>query len=465
MRPVVILLALLSLAAPSFGDIIHLKNGRRIVADRVRESNGRVEYEIGDDTYAISRSLVERIDTGVGAVVARQESMPVLVPEQGVQQAPELVARVVRDGKVDTMALAALDDATQPELAAAAFFAAAQHEQTYGSPDRARAYLERAVHHLPENAALVEHYVAALLQLRRYRDAVTHAERATKLAPNSADAFGLLGLAYFHLERTQEAIQAWKRSLQLRPSAIVERYLAQAERDLAAESGFGQQESGHFTLRYEGRRTSASLRRDLLATLEAQYDDLVRELGVVPRQSIAVILYTEQAFSDVTQAPAWIGALNDGKLRIPMEGLETVTPELARVLKHELAHSFVNQITGNRCPVWLNEGVAMALEPRSVASHGRALAQLFQARKQIPLNTLEGPFLGLPKGQATVAYVQSLAAVEYIRSTYGMSDVVRVLERIGDGATAEAALRATVRADYGRLEEEIADYLKRTYGE
>ncbi len=454
------------LAPPVAAETIRLKNGRTILADRVREKGSRIEYEIGDNTYAIAKSLVERIDAGGAPPVASPRAeLPMLQPSQRVERADELLARVVRDGRVDSEALAALDDPAKPEQAAAAYFAAAQHELNYGSPERARQYLERAVTYLPEHAVLLEHYVAVLLQLKRYQEAITRAEQAARLAPNSADAFGLLGLAQFYSGKTAEAVRAWKKSLALRPSATVQQYLEQAERDLAAESTYGQQESGHFSMRYEGRQVSEALRRDILATLEAHYDSLVNELGVAPRESIPVILYTEQAFSDVTQAPAWMGALNDGKLRIPVEGLDRMTGELSRVLKHELAHSFINQITRNRCPVWLNEGVAMALEPRSSAPYGRMLAQLFLTQKHIPLNALEGPFVRFSSTQATVAYLESLAAVDYIRDTYGISDVVRVLERIGEGSSTETALRNTVHADYGRLEEDIGQYLKRTYGE
>jgi hypothetical protein len=177
-----------------------------------------------------------------------------------------------------------------------------------------------------------------------------------------------------------------------------------------------------------------------------------------------VTLYTKEAFFDVTQAPGWVGAINDGKLRIPIEGVSGMTPELSRVLRHELAHSFIAQITHNRCPTWLNEGVAQALEPKSSAANGRVLAQLYASRSQIPLNGLESSFNAYPTQQAVVAYAESLAAVEYIRDTYGMSDVVRILERIGQGSSTEAALRATIHSGYASLEEEIAQYLKKTYG-
>src|ERR1700726_3300724 len=55
-------------------DTIHLKNGRTIVADHVRENGGRYEYEIGDDTYAIPKNSVERVEAG---------GMPVLHSDAG----------------------------------------------------------------------------------------------------------------------------------------------------------------------------------------------------------------------------------------------------------------------------------------------------------------------------------------------------------------------------------------------
>src|ERR1700675_367192 len=67
-RAFVLILVLLP-ALPAPADVIHLKNGRTISADQVRESKDkeRVEYDLGDDTYAIPKSSVERIDAG-GAV-------------------------------------------------------------------------------------------------------------------------------------------------------------------------------------------------------------------------------------------------------------------------------------------------------------------------------------------------------------------------------------------------------------
>ncbi len=191
----------------------------------------------------------------------------------------------------------------------------------------------------------------------------------------------------------------------------------------------------------------------------------MRDLGYSPRNNIAVTLYTQQAFFDVTRAPLWSGAINDGKLRIPISGVASVTPELARVLKHELTHSFVSQMSGNRCPTWLNEGIAQIEEGKSSASNGRQLAQLFASGREIPINVLEGSFLSFSAPEATVAYAESLAATEYIRDAYGMSEVVGILERLSQGSSTEAALRATVHSDYRQLRDEMTRTLKEKYGE
>ncbi len=251
----------------------------------------------------------------------------------------------------------------------------------------------------------------------------------------------------------------------MRPDPKVQQYLAKAQREQTAETDFAQRESSHFVLHYEGRQTSDEFRGQIMSALESDYDDLARDLGTPPRDNILVTLYTEQAFFDVTQAPSWSGALNDGKLRIPISGLSAMTPELARVLKHELAHSFINQISAGRCPPWLHEGIAQLLEPKSLGSAGRQLAQLFKSQRNLPLNALEGSFMRLSGAEAYVAYAESLAAVSYINDSYGMGDIQRILQLLSQGSSTEAALRATIHSDYGQLESETGKYLNDKYGQ
>ncbi len=465
-RSSLLIFVLMSLSVAS-ADTIVLKNGRKISADRTKDTGTKIEYEIGDNTFAIAKTLVDHIDAGgPAASAAAQTKVPDITPSETVHGQDEVAGKIVHDGKVDPEAVMAIEKSGNAEMSAAANLVAGRVEYLLGHREQARAYFEKSLHYQPDNPVIISNYAAVLIQVGRAAEALPYAERGVRLAPESADAYIVLGWAYFSNDKTKAAIDAWKRSLALHhPNPQVEAYIEKAQRELSAEASFSERESGHFVLRYEGSKAGDALGRQIIQTLESHYDDLTRELDVQPKATIPVILYTDQAYFDVTNAPSWSGAVNDGKLRIPVSGVTSVDSELSRVLKHELAHSFINQVTRGRCPVWLNEGVAQAVEPKSSSSYGRQLAQLFASNQEAPYAALEGSWMRFAGGQAVVAYAEGLAAVEYIRDTYGMSDIRRILERIGDGSSAEAALRATIHTGYDQFNDEVGKYLKDKYGE
>jgi len=45
-----------------------------------------------------------------------------------------------------------------------------------------------------------------------------------------------------------------------------------------------------------------------------------------------------------------------------------------------------------------------------------------------------------------------------------MSDIQRILQRLGEGSSTEAAMRTTIHSDYGQLESDLAKYLADKYG-
>ncbi|PYT58246.1 MAG: hypothetical protein DMG35_18505 [Acidobacteria bacterium] len=197
------------------------------------------------------------------------------------------------------------------------------------------------------------------------------------------------------------------------------------------------------------------------------------ELNFTPPESIGVILYTQDAFSDITRAPSWVGALNDGRIRVPVQGLSGVDQELSHVLMHELTHSFVRQKTrgnclvaancGNRVPTWVNEGLAQWMAGDRSGEDAAALVQIFDKGNAIPLGRLESPWMGLDRSAAHFAYAWALANIEYIIQTDGMGDVERILDRIGAGMATETALREVLHSDYNDLMQSTAEYLRKNY--
>src|ERR1700730_10455722 len=325
-RVTIILVWVAFVSATAWSDTIHLKNGRTILADHVSESGSHYQYDVGDDSYAIPKSLVDHVDAGgmpahltsSGGTAKTVGDLPTFTPAESLAHEGDLPGKIIKDGKVDPDALSSLEGKSNAELSATADFIAGKFEFEHGNIAQARAYFESALRFQPDNSTILIYYAALLVRTGNASRALSCAQRAVRAASYSDDAYTMLGYAQFASDQTKDAVTSWKRSLALRPDAKVEQFLAKAQREQNVESDFAQGESSHFVLHYEGKQTSEALRVQILAALESDYDDLVRDLGNPPRDSILVTLYTEQAFFDVTQAPTWSGAINDGKLRIPI---------------------------------------------------------------------------------------------------------------------------------------------------
>jgi hypothetical protein len=132
-------------ALPAWADVIHLKNGRTIWADQVRENKDRVEYDLGEDTYAIPKSSVERIETG-GIAPAHAGSgagggaIDITPEAPSFSHEADVSGKVIHDGKVDTDALASTAQTGNAELAATAYFLAGKHESDHGNFPQAKVY-------------------------------------------------------------------------------------------------------------------------------------------------------------------------------------------------------------------------------------------------------------------------------------------------------------------------------------
>jgi tetratricopeptide (TPR) repeat protein len=473
-------------------DLIHLKNGITISASQVTQKDGQVQYTVGGTQYSIPQASVSGIDhdSAFGISVGTSKSGLIAAPalpasssssnstanfvshRELVSSLPRtaqmhgfdsavLSAQIIRDGRVNERALYDISSEGSSAKSAAAYFIAAQYAYEHSEGEAARRYMKTCLSYEPEDAGLLEWYSVILLDGGQYDDAVTEAQRAVKRAPHSAGALQVLGLAYYDSGHFAQAIETWNHAQQLHPTDAVANYRAKAERESPVEDKFSERTGTHFALRYEGRQLAPRFASELLSTLDRQYGELQRDLGFAPESTITVILYTEQQFFVVTQAPSWAGGLNDGKVRVPVRDLSGVTPQLEAVLRHEMTHSFIHALTHGRCPQWLNEGIAQMEEPRTSGDFAAPLAQLFRDNKQIPLRYLEGSFVRLSPAQAQLAYAESLAAAEYLRSAHGMYSLRRLLELLSDGESSESALRNAGLEDYAELERGLGSYLSK----
>jgi hypothetical protein len=379
---------------------------------------------------------------------------------------------VVKEGVIDSGFIATLEaqasrgGATALTRAALAHLAAGEFELQQHEPDKALEHFEAmepfAGRQRDLSLASLDGRIYAELMKSEYSTALELIERARKLSPQSANLAAWSGYTHYRLNQLDAAIADLRVAQNIRPSQSVAALLEKAERDKDAEGDFREGESSHFVLRYHGG-ASRQLASEVIQTLEDQFQVLKSELHYTPPEQIGVILYTQETFFDVTRVPGWAGGLNDGRIRVPVQGLETVSDLLARILKHELTHSFVFQKTSGRCPTWLQEGVAQWMEGRRSGADAAQLVAFYQDGKGKSLRYLDGPWMVLSSVQARYAYAWALAVVEAIEADSGSDGLDRLLDAERTEASGENALLQALRTGYSSMDDSTADYLRRTY--
>lgn len=464
-------------AAIGRADTIVLKNGRRISALSVTEEGGKVRYLTSAGELSLPKEIVDHVErsgssfsgSSTGASSSGAANLAITPPsEEGHVGSPEIEGGAVHDGAIDRDFLAKIGNEARsgdPRAnlrAAIAYHAAAQFEASHGDVEHALADERAALTYAPSDPTLLLNMAYIHLRRSEFKQALEYVDRAERVVPDSPDLAKLEGWAYYGMNKLEEAVAAWKRALSLRNDPEVVAALQKAQRDKQEEENYKENESSHFTLRYSGT-AEPELAREVLRTLESHFSEIESELDFTPPDSIGVVLYTQQAFADITQAPGWVGALNDGRIRVPVQGLTNVTPELSRILKHELTHSFVQQKTHGLAPTWIQEGLAQWMEGKRSDMSAPALVQIYDEKHAVPLGALEGSWMGFSGDTATYAYAWALANIEYIVQTDGMGDIERILDKIAAGSATEAAIHDVLHSDYEDLAQSTAEYLRKNY--
>ncbi len=386
-------------------DTIVLNDGRRIEATSAWLDGTEVRYLDGDGAlFTVERALVASVESASGK------------------------ALVDPDVRRSEVRLAAGDATDALRLARLALF--------------------RQPASIPGLQALA----AAQLALGDARRARESAERALAADPRSAYSHELLADALAELADFVGAREQYRMSLELDAQPRVQRKLDTVFASAASSS------SARLQIRYEGA-SDQPFGLAVLRVLDLAWAEYEKRLGFAPAQAVTVVLQTATSFRDTTRAPEWAAAWNDGTIRVPVAGLQAPTPGLVRVLRHELAHSFLASRAAT-CPTWLHEGIAQWLEGRDALRDDAELAKLAVTKPLPRLESLEGPFVRLTEAQATTAYAESLSIVMHIIRRRGERGLRRLIDALADGHPAAEALPVALAISYGELQRDWETHLR-----
>jgi tetratricopeptide (TPR) repeat protein len=312
--------------------------------------------------------------------------------------------------------------------------------------------------------------VAGELAAHNYRfdEAVVLVRRSLTLEPDNARALADLGT---HLLRTGDepgARTALDASFKLDPFDIVTDNLLKMMDSL---DKFVTVTAGDLVFRMD--KEEAPVLQDYAVPLAQQaLSTLSKKYGFTPRGPILVEIFPKHDDFAVRNVglPGMIGALGAcfGRV-VTMDSPRARPPgefQWEATLWHELAHVVTLQMSNQRVPRWLTEGISVYEEQlaRPDWSRGMAMgfANMLNNDETLKLRDLNAAFTD-PK-KISLAYYQASLLVEHIVGTYGDAGLQKLLRAYGQGLDTDAALKAALDTTLDSMQAGFDQTLDRQFG-
>jgi cellulose synthase operon protein C len=321
------------------------------------------------------------------------------------------------------------------------------------------------------NPAFGEVYrVAGELAARHYRfeEAVRLTRDAVALDPSNARAHADIGM---HLMRTgdeDEARQSLDRAFRLDPYDLVTYNLLDLLDKLDKFEVF---EEGNIILKLHPEE--APVLKDLAMPLAQEaLETLSKRYRFKPEGPILVEIFpVHDDFAVRTLGlPGMIGALGACFGRVVIMDSPRARPpgsfSWEATLWHEMAHVFTLQMSKQRLPRWLSEGMAEFEETRARSEWGRHMqvpfAMALEEGKALTLADLNAGF-NSPE-TIGIAYYQASLLVEHIIETHGEDKLLTLVRSYADGAEDPGAVEAALGVPMAQLQASFDTAMDRQFG-
>jgi len=325
-----------------------------------------------------------------------------------------------------------------------------------GKYAEATSLLQTAVGLKPENMVLRSNLGMALYRDNRRAEALDEFRAVAVAEPKNALARKMCGMLYYWKGQMGDALSELKAASELAPTdKETLEVLKKVESEYIVEKDFDVDSHVNFTVSFDGD-SDYRIGREVIDALQAAWSRVGSDLNFYPSEKIAVVIYTNRQFRDLLDKPKNVGGLYDGKIRVPVGGIDTERDRerLRKALAHEYAHGAVHFLTHNRCPLWFNEGIAEYMSETWTPDKQAHLLQARDSGRLFPLESLSAALRDSSSPRIRLAYIQAMSVVQFIASRYGVYNLRRILDRIDEGDDIEEALRRSINIGMKQLEEE-----------
>ena len=302
----------------------------------------------------------------------------------------------------------------------------------------------------------------------RFEEAVALARRALALNPGDARVLADLGV---HLLRTGDepaARIALESSFKTDPFNVVSYNLLQMMDTL---DKFVTVQDGDIVLRMD-KREAPVLQDYALRIAHQAINALSARYKFKPTGPILIEIFPKHDDFAVRNVglPGMTGALGAcfGRV-VTMDSPKARPPgefQWEATLWHELAHVITLQMSEQRIPRWLTEGISVYEETLARREWGRgmdlAFAQMLNANETLKLKDLNAAFTDPRK--ISLAYFQASLLVEHLVATVGDEGLHKLIRAFSQGVDTDAALKQAVNTDLTQLQAGFDQFLDRRYG-
>lgn len=302
----------------------------------------------------------------------------------------------------------------------------------------------------------------------RFEEAVKLARQALVLDPDNARASADIGT---HLMRTGDepaARQALERAWSVDKYDAVTKNLLDL---LDVLEKFQTFTDGDIILRLHPdeanivKEYAMPLAKRALATLSKKYD-------FVPKGPILIEMFPRHDDFAVRNVglPGMIGALGAcfGTV-VTLDSPHARPPgefNWGATLWHELAHVITLQMSNQRVPRWLTEGISVYEEKQARPEWGREMeltfAQKLERNEILKLKDLNAGFTN-PQ-TISLAYYEASLLVEHIVNTYRITGLTKLLRTFTTGASTEDAIKTSLGVDLDQLQAAFDQTLDKNFG-
>lgn len=267
-------------------------------------------------------------------------------------------------------------------------------------------------------------------------------------------AHELLGDIAYYEQKLDEAQRHYEASFRLRSRGELQKKILKVQKEKKVESGLATYHEEHFLIKYAGEGKGPE-GYELQEFLRKAFREVGQDLGYFLKHKVVVLLYDEQGFRELSGAPHWSSGVYDGKIRLPAYQKGFTQKEIGKIMRHELTHAFLVEMSRGRCPAWLNEGLAEYEEAKVAVPDLRVFHAAVKTDTLFPLVELfskERIMEITDPLEAQLFYVQSYQLVDYMIERYGMFPVKKMVELSRQGRDSFEVVQEVLKVSPAELE-------------